>query len=325
MKTTILCSLSGLLILAASVASAVTLPEPLVDTAWLKQNLSNVTVLSVRADTRSFTTAPMFMKDRKTGRQQLTRVGGHIPGARLVDYKRVRSERIINGKKAIGMMPTQASFESLMQSAGLNKNSTVIIVSKGEDNGDMTMATRLYWQLKVFAQDRLAILDGGLANWLVTGGTVDTTAIKPVKGNWQAGAVNKALLASSDEVAAAVKTGTAQLVDTRSLGLYLGTYKKPYVFARGHISGAKPFANELLTQPGAPATFTPGNEFRNLMQALEIDGGKDIITYCNSGHLASGSWFVFSELMGNKNVKLYDGSMHQWTLENRPVTAFKME
>ena len=49
------------------------------------------------------------------------------------------------------------------------------------------------------------------------------------------------------------------------------------------------------------------------------------ITYCNSGHLASGGWFMMHELMGNKNVKLYDGSMHEWTLEKHPVTAMKME
>lgn len=37
------------------------------------------------------------------------------------------------------------------------------------------------------------------------------------------------------------------------------------------------------------------------------------------------SWFVMSELLGNKNVKMYDGSMHQWTLEKHDVTTMKME
>ncbi len=41
--------------------------------------------------------------------------------------------------------------------------------------------------------------------------------------------------------------------------------------------------------------------------------------------LATGSWFVMHELMGNNNVKMYDGSMHLWMLEKRPVTAMKME
>ena len=58
---------------------------------------------------------------------------------------------------------------------------------------------------------------------------------------------------------------------------------------------------------------------------LGIDSGGKIITYCNSGQLAAASWFVFSELLGNKNVSLYDGSMHQWAVEKRPVVKMKME
>ena len=62
-----------------------------------------------------------------------------------------------------------------------------------------------------------------------------------------------------------------------------------------------------------------------MAEELGIDTGKELITYCNSGQLASGSWFVFSELLGNSNVRLYDGSMHQWALEKRPVVNMKME
>jgi|GEM_PF-3162347 len=40
---------------------------------------------------------------------------------------------------------------------------------------------------------------------------------------------------------------------------------------------------------------------------------------------ASGGWFIQHELLGNKNVKLYDGSMHEWTLEKRPVKEMVME
>jgi len=267
----------------------------------------------------------MYTRDMKTGQQQLARIGGHIPGALLTSYKHVRRARLIDGKRVTRMLPEQKDFESFMQLVGLNKDSTVVIVSKGEGIGDMTMATRLYWQLKYFGQDKLAILDGGMGGWLMEGRKISTDGTRPPQGNWKSTTERKALLATSDDVAAAVKTGSAQLVDTRPLAQYLGIYKKSYVYAKGHIPGAKPFPNELLTQPTAPATFTPVKNLRTLAAELKIDTGKDIITYCNSGHLASGSWFVFSELMGNKNVKLYDGSMHQWTLEKRPVTALKLE
>ena len=313
------------LLLASGIAAAVQLPSPLVDAAWLEKNLAGVTIIDVRGDIKSFTTAPMYMRDMKTGQPRLTRIGGHIPGALLADYRHVRGTRLIDGNKVSRMLPERKDFERFMQLVGLNKDSTVVIVSKGESNGDMTMATRLYWQLKYYGQDRLAILDGGMASWLMNKGEVSTDGTKPPQGNWKATAERKELLATSDEVATAVKTGDAQRVDTRSLALYLGTYKKSYVSAKGHIPGAKPFPNELLTQPMAPATFTPLKTLRSLAATLKIDTDKAIITYCNSGHLASGSWFVFSELLGAKNVKLYDGSMLQWTLEKRPVTVLKLE
>ncbi len=318
------CTLAALL-LASGTAVAVQLPGPLVDAAWLEKNLAKVTVLDVRNDIKSFTTAPMYTRDMKTGQQQLARIGGHIPGALITSYKHVRRARLINGNRVTRMLPDQKDFEYFMQLVGLNKDSTVVIVSKGEGIGDMTMATRLYWQLKYYGQDNLAILDGGMASWLMDKREVSTDGKRPPQGNWEITTERKALLATSDDVAAVVKTGAAQLVDTRSLAQYLGTYKKSYVFAKGHIPGAKPFPNEMLTKPSAPATFTPIKTLRTLAAELKIDTDKDIITYCNSGHLASGSWFVFSELMGNKNVRLYDGSMHQWTLEKRPVTALKLE
>ncbi len=323
----ILVRFSGVVLLWAHVVivQAATLPGVLVDATWLQKNFSAVTVLDVRADVKSFTASPVYVKDKKTGKKRLVRVGGHIPRALLVNYKNVRAERVVNGKKVTRLAPTRASFEKLMQTVGLNKGSSVVIVSKGLGNGDLTMATRLYWQLKYFGQSDLAILDGGMVGWLKSGGKVSTTTPPTGKGTWLATAERKELLATSDEVAAAVKTGSTQLVDTRPLHQYFGTAKKSYVFAKGHIPGAKPFPNELLTRPSAPATFTSVKELRAMASELGIDSDKSAITYCNSGHLASGSWFVLHELMGNKNVKLYDGSMHQWTLENRPVTSLKLE
>ncbi|OYV34419.1 MAG: hypothetical protein B7Z81_10095 [Acidocella sp. 20-61-6] len=39
---------------------------------------------------------------------------------------------------------------------------------------------------------------------------------------------------------------------------------------------------------------------------------KPAFTFCNTGHLASGGWFVMHEVLNNQNVALYDGSMADW-------------
>ncbi len=46
----------------------------------------------------------------------------------------------------------------------------------------------------------------------------------------------------------------------------------------------------------------------------------EAISYCNTGHSAAGDWFVLSEVLGRPDVKLYDGSMSEWTQDpERPV------
>jgi thiosulfate/3-mercaptopyruvate sulfurtransferase len=41
-----------------------------------------------------------------------------------------------------------------------------------------------------------------------------------------------------------------------------------------------------------------------------VDFGKDTIAYCRIGERSAHTWFVLHELLGQANVKNYDGS---WT------------
>ena len=318
-------SLMILLMLLSPVALAVNLPGPLVGTNWLKANKSNVTILDIRADVKSFTGQPVFSKDKKTGKLSLVKVAGHIPGAHLVDYKHLRGDQIINGQKIEKMLLGKTDFEKLMQSVGVNKGDAVVIVSKGETVLDATSATRLYWSLKYYGQDNMAILNGGMAQWLKDGGKVSNVAEKVKPGNWVATAERKEILATSDDVKKALKDKSVQLVDTRPVSQYMGTYRKSYVFADGHIPGAKNLPNELLTGPKGKAGFTPKEKLMKISETLGIQPQGKIITYCNSGHLASGSWFFYHEVMGNKQARLYDGSMHEWTKEKGGTVSFRAE
>lgn len=316
--------ISTLPLIWVDMAYAVNLPGPLVETDWLAKNKGDVIILEIRKDVKSFTKKPVYKKDKKSGKKKLKKVAGHIPGSILVNYKKLRAKKKIDGRTVKKMIVSKAKFEKAMQKAGVNKDSAVVIVSKGQNNLDLTMATRLYWQMKYYGHDNMAILNGGMAQWIIDKRKVSSKKSKTKKGNWAATAERNEIFASSQDVEDAVKANT-QLVDTRPISLYLGTWrKKSYVYANGHIPGAKPYPNELLTTK-MPAKFLTVSDSKSLFQQMGISPDKQAITYCNSGHLATGSWFVMSELMGNKNVKMYDGSMHQWTLEKHDVTKFKME
>jgi thiosulfate/3-mercaptopyruvate sulfurtransferase len=317
--------LSACLLLSQGLAAAVKVPGPVVDTDWLAANLDQVVVLDVRKDVASFSQPAKLAKDKKSGKLSIVAVGGHVPGAHLVDYKKTRVKQKLGDIELTGMLPKADDFQKLIREAGVNTDSAVVIMSKGMSDGDMTMATRLYWQLKYYGQDNMAIVNGGMAQWLLDGHQTVASKPAPGNGNWVAGPGRKDILASSDDVAAVLGKGDIQLVDYRPLGMYLGTSKKSYVYDKGHIPGAKSFPNELITSPTVPAKFPSVSELQALYKAMSVDADAPSIGYCNSGHLASGGWFLQHEILGNENVKLYDGSMNEWTLEKRPVKAMVME
>jgi thiosulfate/3-mercaptopyruvate sulfurtransferase len=57
-------------------------------------------------------------------------------------------------------------------------------------------------------------------------------------------------------------------------------------------------------------TFRGDEELTELYQGEGVDFSKDTIAYCRIGERSSHTWFVLKELLGQENVKNYDGS---WT------------
>ena len=306
----------------SSLLAANTDNTALVETAWLAKNLNNVVVLDIRTNKKNFLLQPVF---KTKGNLTLVKLGGHIPGARLILYKNVRGDRTIDGKTIKHMAVTGDQFEKLMQNAGVNQDSHIVITTNAESTFDLTMAARMYWQVKYFGHDNVSILNGGTAQWLLDGHKFSITQDKPEPGNWQAQKARASIFADSNETMTASENSDTQLVDVRPLGQYLGAFKSSKAKEKGHIPTAKIFPVDLFSDHKSPVKFISANELKQLATALGVDGNQPLITYCNSGHMASGAWFAFHEILGNKNVKLYDGSMHQWTHENRPVVSMKME
>ena len=66
-----------------------------------------------------------------------------------------------------------------------------------------------------------------------------------------------------------------------------------------------------------PASLLPAEKLAALY--AEVPPGP-VISYCNTGHTAATNWFVLSEVLGRPDVGLYDGSMTDWTQDDkRPV------
>jgi len=303
-------------------ALALDVPGPVVDGEWLAKNRADVTVLDVRANPKTFTLTPEFETDKKTGKKFLVDLGGHIDGAVLVDNKKVRMDRVIDGVKLKSMLPERADFEKLARSWGVQAGRPIVIVSAGMEPIDFNDAARLYWQFKVYGEDNVAVLNGGTAGWIAAGRAVGTDAVKASEGNWAAKADRSAdMLATSADVEQAMNSKTVQLVDARDDAHYLGLSKSSSTSAAGHVPGAKNVYTALMSSEGEAAMLRSADTYRDVFKLSGLDAQAPAIAYCNTGHQASGTWFVLSEIVGNKKAKLYDGSMHQWTLEKRPMVS----
>ena len=303
-------------------AQAVSLPGPVVSAQWLETNQSEVQIIEVRTDVASYLKKPEFAVDKKTGKKFLVEVGGHIANSSLLDFKKVRVERLVDGRNVKFLIPEKADFEKLIQSLGIHSDKPIVLVPIGQDISDIDEALRTYWQFKVYGENQIAVLDGGIFGWLSEGREYTTENVQRNQGSWIAKAYNKDMIASSDEVAAASKDGKLQLLDARQPAQYWGLSKSPAVMAYGHIAGAKELAPELLTKSSNGVLyFWNQNTYEALLTANRISNKAPTISYCNTGHLAAGGWFVMSELVGNKSTKLYDGSLHLWTIEGRSLVS----
>lgn len=303
---------------AGRAVAATALPGPLVDTAWLAGQLQNpdLVVLDVRDDPANFD-RPLTDKEKADPRAPTV---GHVPGARLLDWKFVRETREIDGVKLDKMVITADKFEALMRSLGVANGQAVVVMTNGRDSGSITMGTRVYWTLKHYGHDNVALLDGGLKKWQAEARPMAYDKPAITSSQYVAGPLREALLATLSQVRQAHDAKSAQLVDGRTADYYVGQSITSDVKAKGHIPGARMLAHKDIIDDKT-GTFLPKAELLALANEAGIAAEGESITYCNTGHLASGAWFVLSEILGNRQTRLYDGSMHEWTRDPaRPLS-----
>ena len=290
----------GLALVLPARADSVT---PLVSTGWLKQHLQDpdVFVLDVRSAIDGGG-AEAYQKS-------------HIPGAIHSDYDKA-GWRVTRGGVPF-MLPTLPELEKLIGELGIDEDNHVVVVAAGVHYTDFGSAARTYWTLKVAGVARVSILDGGHAAWSGEGNPVETGPSKPSPKIFTA-SLNKALLADSRDVLSIENSGGATLIDARPASFFAGKERAPAAKAYGHIPGAVNVDSATFYDP-ATNRLKPQAELAAI--AATLPGGP-AVAYCNTGHWAATDWFVLSEILGRKDVRLYSGSMVDWTSDaSRPLAS----
>lgn len=275
--------------------------EPLrgvIDASALKARLGerNIVVLDIRSG-----------ETREAGRA--TFGAAHIPGAVHGDYAHA-SWRLPREKVSV-YLPEPAQFEALAGDLGISNESDVVVVHEGTDATSFGAAARVYWTFKTMGHSSVAILDGGFRAWQQAGYPVESGAGKAAQATIYEAKLVPGLRAKLEDVLSA-QARNVSLIDSRPESFFSGTEKHKGVAASGHIPGAI----------NVPHHSAIGPDFRlkdrtSLAKAFAPAGDGAAITYCNTGHWAATDWFVLSEILGRRDVKLYDGSMLEYASEKK--------
>lgn len=266
--------------------------DPLVSTQWLSDEMG--------ASDLRIVDATYFLPE--AGRDATAEYdAAHIPGALYLNL----TELVDSSSPLPNTLPPAEKFASRMAALGLGDGSRIVVY----DNSPHRTAARAWWMFHLFGAHGVAILDGGLAKWIAEGRPVESG--KPVVRHrhftvWK----DDGMVRSKDQVADAIRSGSAQILDARSSSRFTGEEPeaRPDI-ASGHMPGAKniPYSRLFHTD----GTWKRGNELKALFVDAGIDLDRPVITTCGSGITAAVLTFG-ATLLGKKDVALYDGSWSEW-------------
>jgi thiosulfate/3-mercaptopyruvate sulfurtransferase len=261
--------------------------DVLVDTQWVEDHLDDDSIRIVEVDEN-----PALYAE------------GHIPGAIGFDWKTDLQDQVKRD-----FLGPQA-FGELFGKRGISNEHTIVLY--GDRNN--WFAAYTYWYLKYYGHEAVALVNGPREKWISEGRPVSANAPSYPAAIFNAQPGNEAIRAYRDQVLTALDKGT-NLVDVRSPQEFSGEliamagYEQEGAQRGGHIPGAAsvPWA-QAVQEDG---TFKSADELRELYRSKGVLDG-ETIAYCRIGERSAHTWFVLHELLGQDDVRNYDGSWTEW-------------
>jgi thiosulfate/3-mercaptopyruvate sulfurtransferase len=227
---------------------------------------------------------------------------GHIRNAVKIDWKKDLQDPVRRD------FVDRAGFEALLSERGISNDDTVVLYG-GNNNW---FAAYAYWYFKLYGHQNVKLLDGGRKKWELDSRELVTEVPQRAATSYQAQEQDTSIRAFRDEVVSAI--GSKNLIDVRSPDEFAGRLLAPAHLPQEQAQrgGHVPTARNVPWSKAAEddGTFKSDDELTTLYGDAGVDFGTDTIAYCRIGERSAHTWFVFHELLGQQNVKNYDGS---WT------------
>ena len=263
--------------------------ESLVSTDWLAGHLDEPDLVVVDCSWH-------MPSSGRSGRDEY--LDAHVPGARFLDIDTV-SDR---SNPAPHMLPTAEQFGQAMEALGINRDDRIVVY----DNSPIRTAARGWFMLRHFGARDVAILDGGFQKWLAEGRPTESGEPPHRAARFEV-EENHAAVVTKQQILSGEIAG---LADARGKPRFEGSEADPRPgVAPGHIPGARnlPFGSLY----NADGTFKSRDELRRLFADAGVDSSSQFTASCGSGVTANSLIFA-AHLLGNDDVRLYDGSWSEW-------------
>jgi thiosulfate/3-mercaptopyruvate sulfurtransferase len=205
-------------------------------------------------------------------------------------------------------LPTAETFAQGVSDLGVGPDTNVVVYSQES----VMWATRLWWLFRYFGFDRVRVLDGGLTSWMQYGLVLTSDVSDVTPASFRASPRDE-LLATKSDVLRVVSGEPGCLVNALTPEAYRG--EGPGAYSRpGRIPTSLNVPSRHLLD--ASGTFLSKAKLRRAFRdALAHDPSSPLIMYCGGGISATVDVFALS-MIGHNDIKLYDGSLTEWTADN---------
>lgn len=261
---------------------------PLVTSNWLNKHLNDDDLVILDAS------------------QQIAADNIVIAGARYIDIKTVFSDTT---SQFPNTFPSVAQFVAACQQLGIDNDSKIVVY----DNKGIFISPRVWWMFKTMGFHNIAVLDGGLPEWLANGYETETGFDAEFEqGDFKA-TFNPEKVKNYDFVKDNVSSQNCLVIDARSPARFNGEIPEARA---GLKSGNIP--NSINIHYGDVldnGKLKPLCELTKVFDVLKAEK-RPLVFTCGSGITAC-IILLASELVMERETGVYDGSWTEWTqLEN---------
>ena len=267
---------------------------PFVTTAWLEEHITDRDLRIIEI---------CSLNDDKTYRS------GHIPGAHWFYWKAAcwhETDRDFIAPEAMS---------KLFGSIGISPQSKVVLYGDPVQFGSYA-----FWTFTMAGHNNLRLLDGGRKKWVIERRPLSQDLPHYPAVPYPAPRPGRQCMRIGREtVREHLRKSSRLLLDLRSPEEYSGERVSDYSFKFDHgaeRSGRIPGAVHLYFRDllNEDDSFKSHDQLALTLAARGIAPDKfdEIICYCRLSHRATVGWLALEQILGHKNVKIYDGSWTEW-------------